>query len=66
MSLWTFLYWGAVTLSRDLRSQIPTNRKNGETKSSILTVQRGGKTVCPAGRFQQMISGKYKLRILRD
>jgi len=30
----------------------------------FLTVQRGGKTVCPANRFQQMVSGKYKLRIL--
>lgn len=35
---------------------------NGE--SGILTVQIGGKTVCPAARFQQMVSGKYKLRIL--
>jgi len=32
--------------------------------SGILTVKRGGKTVCPASRFQQMVSGKYKLRIL--
>jgi DNA-binding HxlR family transcriptional regulator len=30
----------------------------------MLTVQHGGKTVCPASRFQQMVSGKYKLRIL--
>ena len=35
-----------------------------KVKSVILTVQRGGKTVCPASRFQQMVSGKYKLRIL--
>lgn len=39
-------------------------RANGKTESGILTVQRGGKTVCPASRFQQMVSGKYKLRIL--
>ena len=36
----------------------------GKVKSDIMTVQRGGKTVCPAARFQQMVSGKYKLRIL--
>jgi DNA-binding HxlR family transcriptional regulator len=29
-----------------------------------MTVKRGGKTICPASRFQQMVSGKYKLRIL--
>lgn len=37
---------------------------NGKAESGILTVQRGGKTVCPAARFQQLVSGKYKLRIL--
>jgi len=31
---------------------------------SLLTVQRDGKTVCPASKFQKMVSGKYKLRIL--
>jgi DNA-binding HxlR family transcriptional regulator len=35
-----------------------------KAESDILTVQRGGKTVCPAPRFQQMVSGKYRLRIL--
>jgi hypothetical protein len=35
-----------------------------KAETGILTVQRGGKTVCPAARFQQMVSGKYKLRIL--
>lgn len=33
-------------------------------KSNTLTVRVNGKTVCPAARFQQMVSGKYKLRIL--
>src|SRR5215475_2168366 len=37
---------------------------DGKLVTEILTVQRGGKTVCPASRFQQMVSGKYKLRIL--
>src|SRR5262250_1731522 len=37
---------------------------DGKLVTKILTVQRGGKTVCPASRFQQMVSGKYKLRIL--
>jgi DNA-binding HxlR family transcriptional regulator len=37
---------------------------NRKTESGILTVQVDGKTVCPAARFQQMVSGKYKLRIL--
>jgi DNA-binding HxlR family transcriptional regulator len=37
---------------------------NRKAETGILTVQRGGKTVCPAARFQQMVSGKYKLRIL--
>src|SRR5215469_9663115 len=32
--------------------------------SGVLTAQRDGKTICPASRFQQMVSGKYKLRIL--
>ncbi len=41
-----------------------TSNPDGQVKSDILTVQRGGKTVCPASRFQQMVSGKYKLRIL--
>ena len=36
----------------------------GKAELGLLTVQRGGKTVCPASRFQQMVSGKYKLRIL--
>src|SRR5215469_266247 len=36
----------------------------GKAEPGFLTVQRGGKTVCPASRFQQMVSGKYKLRIL--
>ena len=33
-------------------------------KSNTLTVRVNGKTVCPAARFQKMVSGKYKLRIL--
>ena len=33
-------------------------------KSNALTVRVNGKTVCPAARFQKMVSGKYKLRIL--
>jgi DNA-binding HxlR family transcriptional regulator len=41
-----------------------TRTPDGKAESDILTVQRGGKTVCPASRFQQMVSGKYKLRIL--
>jgi DNA-binding HxlR family transcriptional regulator len=41
-----------------------TFRPDGHAESGILTAQRGGKTVCPASRFQQMVSGKYKLRIL--
>src|SRR5215831_13634085 len=40
-----------------------TSTADGKVKSD-MTVQRGGKTVCPAPRFQQMVSGKYKLRIL--
>ena len=36
----------------------------GKAGPTLLTAQRGGKTVCPASRFQQMVSGKYKLRIL--
>jgi DNA-binding HxlR family transcriptional regulator len=41
-----------------------TTTTDGKAESTILTVRRGGKTVCPASRFQQMVSGKYKLRIL--
>ena len=41
-----------------------TSSGDGKAKPGLLTVQRGGKTVCPAARFQQMVSGKYKLRIL--
>ena len=37
---------------------------NAKADSDGLTVQIEGKTVCPANRFQQMVSGKYKLRIL--
>ena len=37
---------------------------NAKADSDVLTVQIGGKTVCPAAKFQQMVSGKYKLRIL--
>ena len=37
---------------------------NAKADSDVLTVQVQGKTVCPAARFQQMVSGKYKLRIL--
>ena len=33
-------------------------------KSNMLTARVDGKTVCPAARFQKMVSGKYKLRIL--
>jgi DNA-binding HxlR family transcriptional regulator len=40
------------------------SRTDGKVESGILTVQRAGKTLCPAARFQQMVSGKYKLRIL--
>ena len=37
---------------------------DGNEKSNTLTVRVNGKTVCPAARFQRMVSGKYKLRIL--
>ena len=39
-------------------------RASWKGESAVLTVQIGGKTVCPAARFQKMVSGKYKLRIL--
>ena len=39
-------------------------RASWKGESAVLTVQIGGKTVCPAARFRQMVSGKYKLRIL--
>jgi len=39
-------------------------RASWKGESGILTVQIGGKTVCPASQFQRMVSGKYKLRIL--
>lgn len=35
-----------------------------DDKSNGLTVRVNGKTFCPAARFQKMVSGKYKLRIL--
>ena len=41
-----------------------TSISDGKAESDFLTVRQGGKTVCPASRFQQMVSGKYKLRIL--
>lgn len=37
---------------------------NAKADSAGLTMQIEGKTVCPASKFQQMVSGKYKLRIL--
>ena len=37
---------------------------SAKADSHVLTVQIEGKTVCPAAKFQQMVSGKYKLRIL--
>lgn len=37
---------------------------NAKGDSAGLTVQIEGKTFCPANKFQQMVSGKYKLRIL--
>lgn len=37
---------------------------NAKADSAGLTVQIEGKTFCPANKFQQMVSGKYKLRIL--
>ena len=37
---------------------------NARVGSDGLTVQIEGKTFCPANKFQQMVSGKYKLRIL--
>ena len=37
---------------------------NPKVDSDVLTVEVHGKTVCPAAKFQQMVSGKYKLRIL--
>jgi len=40
------------------------NTSDGKLVTEIMTVKRGGKTICPASRFQQMVSGKYKLRIL--
>ena len=39
-----------------------TAGRNAE--ADALVVEVGGKTFCPAARFQQMVSGKYKLRIL--
>src|SRR5215475_773226 len=41
-----------------------TSRDGGKAEPGFLTVQRGGETVCPASKFQRMVSGKYKLRIL--
>ena len=37
---------------------------NAKADSDGLTVQVKGKTFCPANKFQKMVSGKYKLRIL--
>ena len=37
---------------------------NAKADSAGMTVEIEGKTVCPANKFQQMVSGKYKLRIL--
>lgn len=37
---------------------------NAKVGSDGLTVKIEGKTFCPANKFQQMVSGKYKLRIL--
>ena len=57
---------GAVLVScRELLGALVMRfRGQGKAEPGLLTVQRGGKTVCPASRFQQMVSGKYKLRIL--
>ena len=41
-----------------------TDRGRRKVEPGFLTVRRKGKTVCPASSFQQMVSGKYKLRIL--
>jgi len=41
-----------------------TSSPVGKPEFDFRVAQRGGKTVCPASRFQQMVSGKYKLRIL--
>ena len=41
-----------------------TNREGRKVEPGFLTVRRGAKIVCPASRFQRMVSGKYKLRIL--
>ena len=40
------------------------SRGDRKIEPSLLTVQRDGKTVCPASKFQKMVSGKYKLRVL--
>src|SRR5262245_62888118 len=40
------------------------SRGDRKMEPSLLTLQRDGETVCPASKFQQMVSGKYKLRIL--
>lgn len=37
---------------------------NAKADSDGWTVEIEGKTFCPANKFQQMVSGKYKLRIL--
>lgn len=37
---------------------------NAKADSDGMTVEIEGKTVCPANKFQKMVSGKYKLRIL--
>ena len=41
-----------------------TKRRGRRVEPGFLTVQLGNETVCPASKFQQMVSGKYKLRIL--
>src|SRR5262245_41062909 len=40
------------------------SRRGRKVEPGFLTVQVGSETVCPASKFQQMVSGKYKLRIL--
>src|SRR5215472_10997164 len=47
-----------------LGAHVMTNTRGRKVELGFLTVQRGSETVCPASKFQQMVSGKYKLRIL--
>src|SRR5262252_9559930 len=55
---------GISLFCRSPGAHVMTNTRGRKVEPGFLTVQRGNKTVCPASKFQQMVSGKYKLRIL--